>query len=86
MQRAQQTNYIAIAIWLMMLAIIAWVVYMFYARLSDIAAELRKIRITYQGTVDREEDRLERLEAQRSHPTGNPSDPASGDNKYQPRP
>jgi len=30
-----------------------WVVYMFYARLSDIADELRKIRVTYEMEQER---------------------------------
>ena len=64
----------------------ALILYLFYARLRDIAEELRKIRISYQDNTDRDEDRRERLEALQSHPTGNPSASASGDNKYQPRP
>jgi hypothetical protein len=56
--QAQQQNAqnIQIAALLLMVAgsiIGAWVLFMFYARLRDIADELRKIRVTYEMEQDR---------------------------------
>jgi hypothetical protein len=79
-------QFILAAISLVGAAIGAWVVYMFYARLSDIADELRRIRIAYKGTIDREEDRRERFEALQSQPPDNPFAAASDEAKYRPKP
>jgi hypothetical protein len=43
----------SILINLTLLAVGAWVTYMFYARLRDIADELRKFRIAYEYAEDR---------------------------------
>jgi hypothetical protein len=44
---------LGILIYLVLFAVGAWVVYMFYARLRDIANELRKFRIAYEMVEDR---------------------------------
>ncbi len=52
MQQAHQ-NYLALlVIQLAALLVGAWVLYMFYARLRDIADELRKFRIAYEMAED----------------------------------
>jgi len=60
---AYERDPVAAAIMATGLAITAWVIYMFYARLRDIADELRKIRIAYKGTIDRDVERREGQEA-----------------------
>lgn len=78
-------QFVFAAISLVGMAIGAWVVYMFYARLSDIADELRKIRVAYKSTIDREEDRRERSEALAAHPPANPFAKPADDSKYAPK-
>lgn len=57
-----------------------WVIYMFYARLRDIADELRKLRVTYEM----EQERTIRLAARStSAPAGN--QPVAGDSPYMPK-
>lgn len=48
MQNAHQNYLVLLAIQLAALLIGAWVLYMFYARLRDIADELRMLRIAYE--------------------------------------
>jgi len=75
MQNAQQqTQQQMWAIWAIALALFiiqAWVIYMFYARLRDIANELLKIRVTYEM----EQERAVRGVAASPRP-------ASGDNPF----
>jgi hypothetical protein len=77
-------QFIMAALTLVGMCIGGWVIYMFYARLSDIAEELRKIRVAYKGTVDREEDRRERFEALPPRPSGNPFAAPADEEKYHP--
>jgi phosphate/sulfate permease len=53
MQNAQQTQWAIIALWLASMLISFVVIYLFYARLRDIADELRKIRVTYEMEQER---------------------------------
>jgi hypothetical protein len=53
MQNAQHWQIVCLVISLAMFIIGAWVVYMFYARLRDIADELLKFRIAYEMAEDR---------------------------------
>jgi hypothetical protein len=48
MQRMQQYEIIMVIFSLGGFLITAWVIYMFYARLRDIAEELMKLRVAYQ--------------------------------------
>ncbi len=63
-----------IAIQIVFMLIGAWVIYMFYARLRDIADELRKFRIAYEMADDRK--------AHASKPT---PPPAGDDSRYAPK-
>ena len=49
-----------------------WVVYLFYARLRDIADELRKLRITYQFANEREVQRRSDAPADQTNSSGQP--------------
>lgn len=53
MQNAQHWTVAIITFQIAFLLIGAWVTYMFYARLRDIADELRKFRLAYEMTQDR---------------------------------
>jgi hypothetical protein len=53
LHNTQQWQLAYLAISLAGFIILGWVVYMFYARLRDIADELRKIRVTYEMEQDR---------------------------------
>jgi hypothetical protein len=53
LQNAQHIQLAVLLIWLAGLIVTAWVLFMFYARLRDIADELRKIRVTYEMEQDR---------------------------------
>ena len=53
LQNAQNWQYIYLAVWLASVLVGAWVIYMFYSRLRDIADELRKMRVTYEMEQDR---------------------------------
>lgn len=53
MQNVQQLQIVVLVISIAMLLLGSWVVYMFYARLQDIADELRAFRIAYQMVHDR---------------------------------
>lgn len=54
-QSVQQSRILlgVMAVQIALLILGAWVLYMFYARLRDIADELRKIRVTYEMEQDR---------------------------------
>jgi short subunit dehydrogenase-like uncharacterized protein len=52
-QNVQYWQYAGIVIWLASVLVAAWVIYMFYARLRDIADELRKFRIAYEFAHER---------------------------------
>jgi hypothetical protein len=53
MQHAQQVQWACLAISAAMFIFGMFVVYLFYARLRDIADELRKLRIAYEMAEDR---------------------------------
>jgi len=76
----QQWQLAYVVIGLAALIIHCWVVYMFYARLSDIADELRKIRVTYEM----EQERSVRIAARSpSAPAGD--NPFAKDDRYMPK-
>ena len=75
MQDVIQAHSILISCSLVASALGGWVVYMFYARLRDIADELRKLRITYQFANEREEQRHSSSSETQNNPPGQP--PAS---------
>ncbi len=52
-QNAQNLQLACLAFCLALCIVGSWVLYMFYARLRDIADELRKFRIAYEFTQDR---------------------------------
>lgn len=76
----QQWQLAYVAIGLGAFIIHCWVVYMFYARLSDIADELRRIRVTYEM----EQERTVRVAA-RSFSAPASDKPDTGDSPYMPR-
>src|ERR1022692_4654683 len=53
MQNAQQLQIVFLVISIAMFILGSWVIYMFYARLRDIADELRMFRVAYQMVHDR---------------------------------
>ena len=53
LQNAQNLQFAGLAISLAVFIVGGWVLYMFYARLRDIADELRKFRIAYEFTQER---------------------------------
>jgi predicted membrane-bound mannosyltransferase len=53
MQNAQHTQWALLALWAASMLISFGVIYLFYARLRDIADELRKLRIAYEMAEDR---------------------------------
>ena len=71
MQNAQHWTVAMIIFQIAFLLIGAWVVYMFYARLRDIADELRKFRIAYELAEDQK--------ARAAQPT---LPPADDDSRY----
>jgi hypothetical protein len=80
MQSAQQWQIVYLVIAFATAVIGPWVIYMFYARLRDIADELRNIRVTYEM----EQDRAARVAAKSSSaPTGDK--PGAGDSPYMPK-
>lgn len=54
LQNAQTLTFAGLAISLASFIVGGWVIYMFYARLRDIADELRKLRITYEFAQERQ--------------------------------
>ena len=60
MQTQQHWVWGMIAIELAFLLIGAWVIYMFYARLRDIADELMKFRIAYEMSEGRKDEAAKR--------------------------
>ena len=81
-QSVQQSHQILLGVLAVQIALLilgAWVLYMFYARLQDIADELRKIRVTYEM----EQDRIARGAARR--PAVTPGEnPFADDARYKP--
>jgi hypothetical protein len=67
-----QTHFIFLACSAVTIALGAWVVYLFYARLRDIADELRKLRITYQFANEREAQRRSDASADPANSSGQP--------------
>jgi uncharacterized membrane protein len=67
----------AVCFSLVAFALGAWVVYLFYARLRDIADELRKLRITYQFANEREAQRHSSSLETQTNPPGQPMASAS---------
>jgi hypothetical protein len=53
LQNAQNWQFIYLAISLTSFIVGGWVLYMFYARLRDIADKLRKFRVAYEFAQDR---------------------------------
>jgi hypothetical protein len=53
LQNAQNLQFAYLAISLALFIVGGWVLYMFYARLRDIADQLRKFRIAYEFTHER---------------------------------
>jgi predicted membrane-bound mannosyltransferase len=53
MQNAQHTQWALLALWAASMLISFGVIYLFYARLRDIADELRKLRIAFEFAEDR---------------------------------
>ena len=78
-QHSQQVVLGVLAIQIVLLIFGAWVIYMFYARLRDIADELRKIRVTYEMEQDRTIRGAARVPAARSG-----DNPFAGDARYMP--
>jgi len=77
MQNAQRWQFAGLAIGLAMLILGAWVLYMFYARLRDIADELRKFRIAYEMAEERKGHGVQ--------PSRQPQAPPE-DERYKPKP
>lgn len=80
MNQQHHFHLVMIAVWVAGLLATAWVLYMFYARLRDIATELRKIRVTYEMEREREARRSVRAaSAAQSEP------PSPGESRYMPK-
>jgi hypothetical protein len=79
LQNAQNWQSIYLAVCLASAVVGAWVLYMFYARLRDIADELRKIRVTYEMEQDRTIRNAARPRAESSA-----ENPFSGNARYMP--
>ena len=76
LHNSQQTMWGIIVVQGALLILTAWVIYMFYARLRDIADELRKFRISY----DLAHSPIKPPGIQRPQPP-----PISDDSRYQPK-
>lgn len=74
MQNAQHWTVAMILFEIAFMLIGAWVIYMFYARLRDIADELRKFRIAYELAED-----------QKARPAQPTPPRASDDSRYAPK-
>jgi hypothetical protein len=79
LQNAQNWQFIYLAVWLASVLVSVWVLYMFYARLRDIADELRKIRVTYEMEQERTNRRSARPPAATSG-----ENPFADDARYRP--
>lgn len=71
---------IQLVVWLAMLALSIFVVYMFYARLRDIADELRKIRFNYEFDLQRTAK-----DAARPPSTASQENPFASESRYTPK-
>lgn len=69
MQNAQHTQLAAIAIWLACFIFSCFVIYLFYARLRDIANELMKFRIAFEFAHSSEKRATPRREPEPASPT-----------------
>jgi hypothetical protein len=79
LQQSQQVMWGVLALQIALLIVGGWVLYMFYARLRDVADELRKIRVTYEM----EQDRIAHGAARR--PAVTPGEnPSADDARYKP--
>ena len=78
-QHSQQLMMVVLAIQSALSIVAFWVIYMFYARLRDIADELRKIRVTYEMEQDRTLHSAVRPQAAISG-----ENPFAGDARYMP--
>ena len=78
-QHSEQVMWGVVAIQIALFIVGIWVTYMFYARLRDIADELRKIRVTYEM----EQDRTIRGAA-RPPAAGSGENPFARDTRYMP--
>jgi hypothetical protein len=77
-ENVHRINMASLAIWLGLMIFTAWVVYMFYTCLRDIAGELRRFRIAYEHAQDL------RYERHRSTPS-DPREPGNPDARYMPK-
>lgn len=84
MQNQQNLTLVIIILQIAFLLIGSWVVYMFYARLRDIADELCKMRIIYEFANEREEQRHNRHQDSKPEPADNPFQ-KGGDAPFQPK-
>jgi hypothetical protein len=50
LNQAHQIYWVMIIFWVAGLVVTGWVLYMFYARLRDLANELKKLRIAYESS------------------------------------
>jgi hypothetical protein len=50
LNQQHQIYWVMIVFWFAGLVVTGWVLYMFYARLRDIASELKKLRIAYESS------------------------------------
>ncbi len=76
----QQWTWGFLAIQVVMVIAGGWVIYMFYARLRDIADELRKIRVRYE--MEQDQAARARTQTTAASSVGNP---VSDDARYMPK-
>ncbi|HOX58118.1 MAG TPA: hypothetical protein P5205_14545 [Candidatus Paceibacterota bacterium] len=74
----------AALIQLILFGVGCWVIYMFYARLRDIANEVRKLRVAYEAGHTAQSGSTPR-QPYWSPEQENPFAPAGGDAKYMPK-
>jgi hypothetical protein len=72
MQNQQSELWALVVFQTIFLIIVGWVIYMFYARLRDIAQELQTLRISYQFANNREEQRHKRQQDSKTPNADNP--------------
>ena len=84
LQHSQQQMWAIGAIGLALFIIHVWVIYMFYARLRDIAEELMRLRIAFEMA----EDRKARAAGVTARPPGAAAgeNPFASDELYKPKP
>lgn len=79
MHNSQQLMWGVLTIQVALLILTGWVVYMFYARLRDIADELRKMRVTYEMAQERT------VRGVRPSTAGPADNPFTSDTRYMPK-